>query len=94
MALSPGTSRRFHYTLRPVPGSRLTTGRPDHLDHFLPHHLLRCLGTGEQGELEQAQSYQQLTLQYTRALRGLQRLLWQQSGVLQAAGSVRAQALE
>ncbi len=48
----------------------------------------------EQGELEQAQSYQQLTLQYTRALRGLQRLLWQHSRVMQAAGSVRAQALE
>jgi hypothetical protein len=40
----------------------------------------------EQGEAEQAQSYQQLTLQHTRALRGLQHLLWQHSNSLQAAG--------
>ncbi len=44
----------------------------------------------EQGELEQAQSYQELTLRHTRALRGLQRLLWQYSRPLQSAGSGRA----
>ncbi len=44
----------------------------------------------EQGEVEQANSYQQLTLQHTRALRGLQRLLWQHSNSLQAAGGVGA----
>ena len=43
----------------------------------------------EQGELEQAQSYQELTVEYTRALRGLQHLLWQHAGLLQADGSVR-----
>ncbi|MDP6793394.1 MAG: DNA primase [Anaerolineales bacterium] len=44
----------------------------------------------EHGELEQAQVYQDLTMQHTRALGGLQRLLWQQKRSLQAVGSMRA----
>lgn len=43
----------------------------------------------EQGELVQAQSYQELTLQHTRELRGLQRLLWNDSSSLRVAGSVQ-----
>ena len=42
---------------------------------------LQVLGNAaaEQGETKQEKLYQQLTLQHTRALRGLQRLLWQHS---------------
>ena len=42
---------------------------------------LQVLGdaAAEQGETKQEKLYQKLTLQHTRALRGLQRFLWQYS---------------
>ena len=44
-------------------------------------------GARDQGNLEQSQNYQSLTLQYTRALRGLQSLLRDYSDPLSALGT-------
>jgi len=61
--------------------------RSRNLRHWLTE--LQHLETGmrDQGDLEQAQNYQDLTLQYTRALRGLQSLLRDYSNPLSALGT-------
>ena len=61
--------------------------RSRNLRHWLTE--LQHLETGmrDQGDLEQAQNYQDLTLQYTRDLRGLQSLLRDYSNPLSALGA-------
>ena len=61
--------------------------RSRNLRHWLTELQHLETGVRDQGNLAQAQDYQDLTLQYTRALRGLQSLLRDYSNPLSALGT-------
>ena len=61
--------------------------RSRNLRHWLTELQHLETGVRDQGNLAHAQNYQDLTLQYTRALRGLQSLLRDYSNPLSALGT-------